>query len=233
MDLQELKDAYISSKRNAWAPSTLASEQARLEVLPSINVSPGVLWASLSHLRPYSRTTTWTRLVDFFDYLNILGVLKTNSLRAWRKENARQFKHVYERRLPTISFDEARARISNISDERVRTKALQLLQSGLRLREYDCSGSGRVVGKGGKPRNTVTFDQEKVWVSDYTFRHELRKIGLRPHDLRKLAATKLYQSGFKEADLCAFMGWSSFNTASSYIKAQDNLIEKATEVLWK
>lgn len=223
---------YLESKRWAWSLSTLKSERSRLSPLASLDLdNPQAVWEAIQDRASYTRLTTWTRLTDYYAYLCEMGHRERNVYAEWRRKNARQFKHVYQRSHPSLSFDGARERINSITDPVAREKALQLLVSGLRIGEYGGIGPDGVIGKGGKPRAVTIQASEKVTISDWRFRNELRKVDLKPHDLRKLAATKLYQSGFSVVDLCAVMGWSSFQTASSYIKASENITDKAREVL--
>jgi len=46
-------------------------------------------------------------------------------------------------------------------------------------------------------------------------------IGLTPHSLRKLFATKLVTSGMTLPDVCNVMGWSSMQTAMSYLQVSN------------
>jgi len=152
-----------------------------------------------------------------------------NLFAKWRKDNARLFKHQYKRQTPEISFEEARERLQNISDPDIRRKGLELLCSGVRWSEsftFDPS-TKTVVGKGAKPRR-VYMPENKG--SDYKgtyskFLRGLRTVGLKPHLLRKLAATEFYNRGLNEFDLLQVMGWNSIETAKSYIapKKEDEI----------
>jgi integrase len=56
-----------------------------------------------------------------------------------------------------------------------------------------------------------------------TFRYHLNKVGLKPHTLRKLCASKLArQDKIKEQDLLKVFGWASMETASIYLQAKNN-----------
>lgn len=50
-----------------------------------------------------------------------------------------------------------------------------------------------------------------------TFLRELKKVGLKPHDLRKLCATELKRQGMSDIDLMKAMGWESITTAKAYL----------------
>ena len=221
--IQDLITKYLDSKTNAWAPTTLKSERYRLNaVAPHLDGNPLSLWAAISDRGPYTRVTIWTRVTDFYQWCLDNGHRTgPNHYRTWKEDNARQFKHAYTPRFPEISFEEARARIQKIPQEGIRNKAMELLLGGLRytesftFREEDST----VVGKGSKRR--VAFIPKREGASfnrTYaTFLRALRKVGLTPHQLRKLAATEFARRGLREADLCKVMGWSSFATASKYI----------------
>ena len=64
-------------------------------------------------------------------------------------------------------------------------------------------------------------------------RKELAKIGLKPHSLRKLLATKLSRSNMTYTDICAIFGWSSLATAQKYLQPlkEDQLKQKMKEIL--
>jgi integrase len=76
-----------------------------------------------------------------------------------------------------------------------------------------------VRGKGGKER--ILFGDGSAFrnINLNTLRRELKKVGLKPHSLRKLFVTRLAKRGdLTDADLCEVMGWESYETARSYIQ---------------
>lgn len=246
--MKELIKAYIDDKRHAWSATTKRSEHARLNAIAAVlTLPPSKLWGRLSHLNPYSRVTAWTRVCTFYDWLieNNHVDFPFNPYRAWRKVNAKQFKHVYRRKLPKIDYKEAKRRIENdILDREIRQKALELLSNGTRYSESNTTTSANqrwpddsstVIGKGGKERRVYgqkSQEAEAFQKSYSTVLRALKGIGLTPHMLRKIFATHLARSGFKEADLCHVMGWTSFETARSYIAPmeEDEIASKIKEL---
>jgi len=221
----ELIEKYVTAHENAWAESTKRSESSRLKRLASgITGDPARLWKFLErNLAPYSRVTAYTRVSDFWEWCIRKGhVQGPNRYAEWREENARLFKHVYQRKQPDLTYREARARVETLGCGEVREKCLQLLEGGLRYSEsntYD-PASRTVVGKGGKRRRVYTNRQPKWGYSYSTLLRALRPLGLTPHDLRKLAATEFRKRGLNEENLCKVMGWESFETARSYLQTE-------------
>lgn len=208
---------YIESKKLAWAPTTLRSEAHRLNgVAAYLNSEPNALWDALAVQKPYSRLTAWTRVVDYYEWLREEGLVNDNPYKAFKKKNARLFKHVYQPKTPNLSFAEAEKKLS-LLDPVHGAKALQLLHGGLRYTESLTLKNGEVVGKGSKRRKVFVNAQPNYQYSYRSFLRALNGVGLTPHMLRKICATTLAQKGLKEADLCEVMGWSSFNTAKAYI----------------
>lgn len=222
---------YIKSKANAWAPTTLRAEEARLRAMePALTGDPQVLWDFLElHHKAYSRTTYWTRAVQYWDWRIASGLSSgPNLYSAWRKENARLFKGTYERAVPTLSYTEARERILSIPQTSIRDYALYLLAGGLRYTESCTLEGGQVLGKGSK-RRKIFFKEDSVQPSPVPYMklyRALKDIGLKPHDLRKIYANELAARGASPFQLCKAMGWANLNTAQSYIEATDNSIQE-------
>lgn len=217
--MKTLIQKYLEDKKLAWSPNTLKSEEHRLNaVSDKLDGEANTLWDATQHLGAYSRLTTWSRVCDFWDWALSEGhVSVPGNYRKFRKKNAKQFKveNVYVRKTPDISFEEAQARIQTLPQD-IREKASQLLSGGLRYSESFTLKDGRVVGKGGKLRSA--FVAEAGFKRCYrTFLRALHSVGLTPHMLRKICASRLAREGLGEADLCKAMGWSSFNTARSYL----------------
>lgn len=214
--MKEQIQKYIESKTNAWAATTLKSEYSRLiAAIPYLTLPAPLLHAELVKIHaPYTVLTTLQRIAKFKDWQGDF------SYTAFIKNSAQLFRGKYQRKRVGITFEEARNRLNQIENEGVKKAALLMLTSGLRVHEalkYD--GSGSVIGKGSKPRrvySNITFLGENVKYGQIY--RALKAVGLRPHDLRKLAATKLASSGFKEADLLEVMGWSNIQTASYYLQ---------------
>lgn len=234
----QLITEYLNDFKNAWAPSTLSSEEARLNsIIHVLDGNPESLLSHLSHLKPYSKKTYFIRASHFWQWLIEEGHISDpiNPYTRFRKRNARVFKHVYARSFPEFSYREAENRIHSIRQEHVRRAAEGLLSGGLRSCEIKNGCPSGVIGKGGKPRSIYS---EKVWNSLNYFRkpsyqalyRALKKVGLKPHDLRKIAANRFREKGLTEEELCQVMGWSSFSTAKSYLKPKtDEEIRKKLE----
>lgn len=216
---QQKIDTYLKSKLLAWSPKTLASEAARLyTVMHLLHLPPTELYAKLSErYKKYSLKTSFIRIAEFKNYCG------DASYKQFMRDNARLFKNSYTKKIVTSSFNEAIQKISIIENKAVKQIAELMLTTGLRVHEaqkYD--GSGEVVGKGLKKRPVFSSIKVEHPPSYHTIRRELAKVGLRPHDLRKLAATKLAMSGMRDVDLMEVMGWSSMETASNYLQVSSN-----------
>jgi site-specific recombinase XerD len=160
-------------------------------------------------------------VVDFYQWLLDNGH-KTgeNHYAIFRRKNARLFKNTYQTSKPKISFEDAAKLINQLPESVHRNLALQILGSGERYSEAIQRGGTEVVGKGSKRRATFRpqFAESDRTGSYATFRRTLASIGLKPHDLRKLLATRLVERGMNEADLMEVMGWSSILTAKAYLQ---------------
>lgn len=219
--MRELIDQYIDSKQLAWSPNTLRSERYRLySVYATLGakLSPQAVYDWMyPQLKPYTFKTLFIRLVKFYDWLiktnNVPG---PNPFRNYMEDNALLFKNVYKREAITTSFKEAKSRIQTLS-EPARSWALHLLFNGARISEA-FQGS-HVKGKGNK--NRVLFNSEfqnGSLITEAQLRAELKKVGLKPHTLRKLFATELVDKGARPEDLCEILGWSSIKTAYYYLQ---------------
>lgn len=216
--MKTLIEKYIEDKKYAWSPTTCRSERHRLNaVCDVLDGNPDSLFNHVIGLAPYTRVTLWTRVVSFWDYLIEEGIKDgPNPYRTFRKKNAKAFKNCYAPKLPTFGYEEARQAIERIARPESKAKALQLLEGGLRYAESLTLEGGEVTGKGGKKRK-VFVDGVTFGISYRTFLRDLKDVGLTPHLLRKLQATRLAQKGATEADLCAVFGWASFQTARVYV----------------
>jgi integrase len=212
---------YIESKRLDWTGSTHQTEQRRLRAVERwITGDALYLWDNIQHQKPYSRLVLWVRVTDYWNWMiRNNHAFGTNPYYDFKKNHPKLFRNVYQTKKPTISFEEARARITNITDERLRLKALQLLEGGLRFTESLTVSGGKVRGKGGKLR-PVYVPEREFSLSYRTFHRRLiEETGLRPHELRKIFATRLAEEGAGEFDLLEIMGWSDLETAKSYVRA--------------
>lgn len=230
--MKELIHRYIEDRKLAWSPTTLRSELYRLrEVQEILDGNPQRLWDHLaSRQKPYSRVTSWTRVTAFWDWMVREGLMTgSNPYHAFRQKNARLFKHVYQTKTPAVSFDEAAKRL-NLLTGRARGLGLQMLGTGERFFEsqQETDDRGRVVGKGSKPRHTYRPEApgEAGSISYASFRRALQAVGLAPHDLRKLFATRMAELGATEVDLLKAMGWSSMETAKRYLQPKKDDVLK-------
>lgn len=224
-------EQYIESKKHAWAESTKRSELFRLRAVESsLTGDPELLFAKLEYLGPYSRLTTWTRVTQYWEYLIEEG-FKTgpNPYKVWRKKNARVFKNCYTKNKPTITYQEAEALIEKELTGDVQKLALQILHSGLRFNESRNFEADKVRGKGNKERQVYLHDSEQRNYNNvpyHTLSRGLAKIGLKIHDLRKLFLNRLVELGANPFELCEVAGWASIETASSYIKVNNDKIRE-------
>jgi integrase len=224
--MSALVTKYLEDKQTVWAPSTRSSERHRLSsVVHALDGNAKTLWGALQHLRPYARVTSWVRVTDFYQWCLDEGHLTgLNIYAAFRKKNPQLFRNAYTPTKPSITYEEAKARISTISNEAVRTYALRLLEGGLRFHEAPLVENGRVCGKGRKTREV--FVQGVAPVAYHQVRRALAKVGLKPHMLRKLFLTRLTQLGANPFELCQVAGWSSVQTAQSYISNNNGRIQR-------
>lgn len=225
LNMKHLIDNYIDAHANAWTAATQRSERFRLyAVADALDGSPEKLWEAAQALAPSSRATLVVRASAFWQWLIDEGhVSGSNKYAAWRRKNRRLFVNAYKRRRVGMTYDEAKARIEAIGDEAVRLRALRILGSGCRWSE-SCQEKEIVEGKGGKVRRLYYpggvagdgFDR-----SYSTFIRRLKALtGLRPHDLRALAATRAGERGARAADLMEIFGWSDIKTAAFYLQPQ-------------
>lgn len=229
----ELMEMYLADKELAWATTTLKSERHRLTAaLPHLDGNPATLWAALKDHGAYGRLTIWTRVSDFWGWMIDNGHTTGNPYKVFKQKNARQFKNVYTKKTPQITYQEARERIAGIKNLEIRNLAVTMLSGGLRFCEsQQVDSDGSVVGKGSKRRQVYVQSTSGANVPYQQLRRALAKVGIKPHDLRKLFATRLVEEGANEFQLCEMMGWESIQTASSYVKAnQSQCAELAKKV---
>jgi integrase len=180
------------------------------------------LYRVLSPLSPYTKRTIFMRFISLEAWAKKQGI-STYGITEWYEEHKNLFKYSYEKK-SLLSPDEIVHRISQIKNTAARIAANEIYSSGLRIHEYAKVSEHRVVGKGGKPRR-VRLKEPSVQITERQLRYALAKVGLKPHDLRKAFATKA-AAQLSPAELCKVMGWSSFETASSYIYVDENIAER-------
>ena len=220
--MDSLISEYLKSKELAWTKSSRRSEKHRLNAVKDlIDGDPDRLWNYVfKKYKPYSRVTVWTRVSCFYDWAIQEGRIQgPNPYKKFRQKNARVFKNVYTKSYPKLSYAEAERRLHSILDRDIREKCLELLLNGMRYTEsFTRDADNYITGKGGKRRRVYGFKPSGVFRGTYgKLRRELGRIGLKPHDLRKLFATNLYRKGLDPMDVAKVLGWNSFETAKSYI----------------
>lgn len=228
---------YIQSKANSWSLSTMKSELSRLQSLnPILDGNPLRLWKALEGKSPYTKLTTFIRVSTYWDWLiDHNHKVGPNPYKVWKEENYNFFKNAYKRKELSIGFDEAVQIIEAIADPEVKKAAIFILSNGLRLCEaltYK-QGAEKVVGKRSKERPIMVKGSPVTKALVKKLRAELKKHSLTPHNLRALFATKLVDSGLREADLLKVMGWESIMTAQSYLqpKNTEELRRKVNEAI--
>lgn len=226
-----LYSKYIQDKALVWTEASVRSERVRLNrVMSCIDGDAPRLWGTLDDYGAYSRVTLWNRVVAFYDWGIEEGHLQApNPYAVFRKKNKRRFTNVYERRPPEVTFEEARRRILTIGDTEIRNKCLQLLSGGLRWTESFTLADGYVLGKGNKSRRVyaVTPEGPVAGIGRYlAVLRALKKVGLKPHKLRGIFLSELVRRGVNPFELKKVAGWSSLQTAESYIAANDDNIQK-------
>lgn len=208
--------SYLEAHETAWSSTTWKSERSRLNAVADvIDQGPEALMNSIKAKKPYTIKTTFIRVCRFEAWIG-----QSTSYRDYMRKHANRFKHAYQKKELGITFDEASRKIEGLEGT-AKSLANFLLRSGLRISEVDSRESDRVVGKGGKVRKYFA-EAPSTACSKYELRRALRECGLKPHDLRKLFATKLADSGATAADLCKALGWSDIKTAMVYLQAKDD-----------
>lgn len=232
--MQELVEAYLNDHKTAWAETTLKSESARLKgLLPHLHKTPAEIHKIMivEGKKPYSIKTAFIRLVALESWLAEQGKTSELKFKAYMRKHRNKFKYAYEKEEITITEVEARERLRRLEGA-ARDHALGILDTGLRLSESYTAKDGHVVGKGGKPRKVYAKIASVAPRSE--FYRQLKAVGLKPHTLRKLCATRLAENGASAADLMKVFGWSNIQTAYQYLQAKDDerlqlLMEKGKE----
>lgn len=211
-------DSYIKSNAHRWAQTTLKTEASRLNNHACLlDKDPIEIYKSLSQdLAPYAVKTTMIRLAEFENFLG------ERRLKDWIRNNSNLFRNSYVKEKLGTSYEEAVVLIAKIQNEEIKKAALEMLHGGARVSEILTHKKGIVKGKGGKVRELFLKNPMQQYdLLTYPEVYEaLKLVGLKPHQLRKLAATRMVKLGFNEAELMRVMGWSTIATASSYLQAR-------------
>ncbi len=212
-----LIDKYIDAHRNKWAASTLRSERARLRsVALYLTGDPEVLFNRLSiTISDYTRLTVFVRVGAFWKWAG-KGDIYLNYMRT----NSRLFANSYVKERLDITYEEAASAINSIENTAVKKRALEILNGAVRYCESAQPIGETVVGKGGtiRPDFRTEIAGPAYEGSYVSFWRAMKKVGLKPHTLRKLALTRLVENGASLFDLMEVAGWSSTQPASSYIQ---------------
>ena len=241
----ELVYKYLEAHDPTWTDKTYATESAKLKTILRVLRTSGprgvtfyqTLKAEGYH--PYTIKSLVSRGASLFDWAikhQIQGFGPINTFADLLLSSPQLFRNAYKPERLKITFDEAMEKIKSIPQENIREACLSLIRSGLRIHEiYKVNNDTKsVIGKGDKQRFTVwAFPAHLELPSENQIRYALKKVGLKPHSLRKLLATKLARnSDFSNADIMAVFGWSSIETAAKYLQPETeaklrNKIEEA------
>lgn len=216
--MKDLIEPYLEAHETAWAESTYKSEKSRLNSISDrLDLTPKDLYQVLlkEGYKLYSIKTLFIRLSRIEKW----GGLKPN-FGQFLETHRNRFKHAYEKETLEINFNECSNLLNSVEYPEVRVLANGLLKTGLRISEAYRVKDGQVIGKGGKPRKV--YGRIEARVSQSTLRRKLKAVGLKPHMLRKLCATRLAEKGATPADLCKIFGWSSIKTAYQYLQPRED-----------
>lgn len=217
----ELVDKYIEAMEQYWSYSTFKSERSRLKALgPILDLAPDAAYKALvdKELGAYTIKTTLIRLSNFHDWMVETGHTVGNPFIDFKKKVQRtaKYRNAYKSSKVPMDYSGALMKIKTMKSKQVKEHALYLLRSGLRITE-SYTATDKVIGKGGKERAVFGRPPTKL-VKPHVLRRALKDIGLSPHMLRKLFATRLANKGMPLHQLCSVMGWSSLSTAQRYLQ---------------
>lgn len=218
--------AYLKHFEDRWDAKTLNYRKSMLKKLSDnlgrSSVSSLFFYID-NNLAPYSRVTYLSMAIDYYNWLLETGRKQgENEIAKMKKRKASKYKNAYERKITGIRYEEAEHRVNQIEDKEVRDVCLILLSSGLRLSEVFQVSGGIVHGKFNVKRAFVGEEFKAPEVHPNTIRNHLRKVGLKPHDLRKAFATKIIDAGLELTDTASVMGWKSYKTAALYYQPKQD-----------
>lgn len=194
----------------------MRSESSRLYANSQLlHLQPEELCQRLSlQMKPYAAKTTLIRIADYKAFTGDV------TLRNFLRNNRKRFQNAYEKERLNVNYNGALRALEQIKDTRIRNLCYELLFSGARISELLSHKHGQVVGKGGRIRTLFLRDSLRHYAGcSYSEVYKsLKAVGLKPHTLRKLAATRMAEMGFREADLMRVMGWSQISTAACYLQ---------------
>jgi integrase len=216
--MKELIGSYLKDHETAWAPTTLRSETSRLRsVAVYLDLGPGKLYDRVKgSMKPYAVKTLFIRICALERWAKLEPLYQD-----WFYRHRFKFKYAYKKVEVNANFEDVSRSLRTLAGTHpAGVHALGLLASGLRMSEsYNLAGN-EVTGKGSKTRKV--YGKIDLTVPKTTLRRKLKALGLKPHDLRKLCATRLAEKGATAADLCKVFGWSNIRTAFQYLEAKDD-----------
>lgn len=243
-------EAYLEVASRGWSMSSQTSEAARLRKLVPLLEQYGFNAESIYNelyktMSAYTMRTIFVRLKRLYDFCVKMELLPTGAANNPFEHymtivapNKFKMANVYKPKEVGSNYTTVKAKIQSLVDADIRASLLFLLQTGLRVSELyklqqdTLTGNWYVKGKGGKLRSVMFTPPEKI-AGKWAMQKELVKLNLTFHALRKLAATQLANSGLTANDLQTVFGWSSINTAQSYLQktSDEKLKQKLNEVL--
>lgn len=225
--LEDLINPYLEAHEELWAYSTWRSTKYRLRALgPHLGKTPDEMYNHMvrQELGAYTIQTNLSILSSFYSWLVEGDHVPGNPYAQFKKKLNRtgRGRNAYKKRVVPLTYDSALRALSSIQDKTTRKHAIFLLRSGLRIAEaYTVEQIGEeyyVLGKGNK-RRRIYAKPPLNFSDENTLRTALREVaGLKPHDLRKLFATRLVSKGVALQDVCEIMGWNSIATAQKYLQ---------------
>lgn len=241
---EKLYYSYLNYYDKIWDNKTYESEKSRLKTVIRVMRISGFRGIDfynqlkIEGYKPYTIKKLVQRAAALYKHGQDQGFLSkfNNPMQDIITRSPQLFRNAYKAERLKLDYDEAKNRILTIANEDVREFCMQLLKTGLRIHEaYIVNQStSSVIGKGDKERfTTFEWPANKEMPSEATVRRALAKIGLKPHSLRKLLATKLSrESSFSAQDIMTIMGWSSIETASKYYQPlkEETLKQKMKEI---
>jgi len=209
------------------SPQSMKSIFYRLKKPVEESVITGDPTDLLTYLNAYlsqmSILATYSDVTTFVEWcIHTKRMDGPNQYEIYRKRHRRKsfFKGHGTPRKDLPSLATAEALIATLKSPKVKRKALELLVTGMRWRESLTLKDGVVLGKGLKPRKiSLPAIPGPPWVGHYdSFRKALAKIGLKPHDLRKIYATHLAKVLRLNAyEIQAKLGHASILTSQAYV----------------
>lgn len=236
---KQLEQFILHLSESGHSPKTVKSIKERLSAL----LNKGLLSNDANKMNKIltnnysqrSKLATWSDLTKFYDYLQATKqVDPPNPFKKFKSLNKSLFKSDSNRQHINFTFDEAKEMISKIKDPRFMAKATELLHTGLRWQDsLSIDQNGYCVQKGGKKRKVfvignIPIGNSTLIKSNYhAFLKALKKVGLKPHDLRKIFANHCVKElGLNVYEIQRLLGHSSINTSQYYVSVNDDSLQE-------